>query len=570
MPASKSKSSEKLAARVSAMELAANNLPVGVGLFHLDGRPIFMNALLSEFYGLDKTTLKSSMTFKDLIENGAFDDWKIDPATHFARVWAALDAGEDYRADVEVGDRIISVHDKRLPGDLLLSTQQDITQRVKAERQVRHMANHDALTGLPNRSAFAQHLDDTIRYAGRRRGSFAVLSVDIDHFKDVNDVFGHAAGDALLKEMAQRFRRCAGDGFLARLGGDEFTFIISEGHFPEAAISLADRLLEVTAEEMLFEGQSFMVGLSVGIALYPTDGDSAGILLSNADAALYRAKADGRGVIRSFEPHMDKKIHQQRRMQQDLKLALARKEFRLYFQPQADMTRKVYGFEALLRWRHPSRGVVGPEEFIPIAEESGLIVDIGQWVLREACREAASWTQPLTISVNVSPIQFRHGDLSACVHAILLETGLSPGRLEIEVTEGVLVHDFSRALSQLRKLKNLGIRIAMDDFGTGYSSLSYLQAFPFDTLKIDKSFVTRLGQSDSADEIVRAVIGLGRGLKLPIVAEGVETAAQLDFLMREQCQKVQGYLIGHPRPIENYAAVTGSDSQPAASFEAQG
>ena len=569
MSGSNSRTANELAARLKAMELAVNNLPVGVGLFHHDGRPLFINTLLKQFYQIDEKIFTKDTTFEDLIRRGAFDILKIDPREHFARVNAALSAGSDYCTDIEVGDRIVSVHDKPLPGGYLLSTQQDITERVKAERQVRHLANHDILTGLPNRGAFAQHLDDTIRRAGRHDKRFAILSADVDHFKDVNDVFGHAAGDALLKEMAQRFRHCVGDGFLARLGGDEFTFIISKGHFPEAAISLADRLLEATAEEITFDGQTFMVSLSVGIAMFPTDGNKSGVLLSNADAALYRAKADGRGVIRSFEAHMDRKIHEQRRLQQDLKLALARQEFLIYFQPQADTARRIHGFEALLRWNHPSRGIIPPEEFIPVAEESGLIVDIGHWVLREACREAASWTQPLTLSVNVSPVQFRHGGLSAFVHSVLLETGLNPNRLEIEVTEGVLVHDFTRALSQLRKLKNLGVRIAMDDFGTGYSSLSYLQAFPFDTLKIDKSFVTRLGQSDGADEIVRAVIGLGRGLRLPVVAEGVETAAQLDFLTRENCQKVQGFLIGEPGPIETYAEITGSGDRPAPKLKAQ-
>jgi predicted signal transduction protein with EAL and GGDEF domain len=297
--------------------------------------------------------------------------------------------------------------------------------------------------------------------------------------------------------------------------------------------------------------------MSIGVAVYPTDGADTLVLLANADAALYRAKSEGRGSIRFFESNMDKRLRERRALQHDLRSAASRGEFVLFYQPQASIDGEITGFEALVRWNHPLRGTVPPGEFIPLAEESGLIISLGEWILREACREAASWRKPLRIAINFSPIQFRHGDLPALVHSVLLETGLAADRLEIEITEGVLIGDFSRALSILRRLKTLGVRIAMDDFGTGYSSLSYLQAFPFDKIKIDRAFVANLDRNPQSAAIIRAVIGLGRGLDLPVVAEGVETKEQLAFLKREDCNEVQGYLIGRPEPIEQYSKLVG-------------
>jgi predicted signal transduction protein with EAL and GGDEF domain len=313
----------------------------------------------------------------------------------------------------------------------------------------------------------------------------------------------------------------------------------------------------VVADDIESAGHSLKIGLSIGVAIFPHDGTEANTLLVNADAALYRAKAEGRGSIRFFEPDMDKRLRDRRALQHDLQSAMARHELTLNYQPQALIGGKIIGFEALIRWRHPSRGMVQPNEFIPLAEDSGLIVPIGEWVLREACREAASWPKPLQIAVNLSPIQFRHGDLPELVHSILLTTGLAANRLELEITESVLIDDFSRAVSILRRLKSLGVRIAMDDFGTGYSSLSYLQSFPFDKIKIDQTFISNLEHNPQSAAIIRAVIGLGRGLDLPVVAEGVESAGQLAFLANELCDEVQGFLVGHPLPIDDYAQWTG-------------
>jgi diguanylate cyclase (GGDEF)-like protein len=538
--------------KLAALELAMNNLPVGVGLFEQDGKPVFLNRAFIEIYNLDRGAAGKDTDFGALIDAGTFDNWQQDPREHFAKVFRAMKDGHSFAAEVDMGDKIVAIHDAPIEGGYMLSTQQDVTVRVHAERQIAHLANHDPLTELPNRAAFNRKLADAIEEARAKRQKFGLLFLDVDHFKDVNDIFGHKAGDMLLLEMAKRFRRCAHGSFLARLGGDEFTFIVDEGTQPEAAGALGNRLIESATEDFEFENNALSVGLSIGVAIYPDDGEDAKALMSNADAALYRAKEDGRGVVRLFEGEMDRRIRELRHLKHDIRSALDRHEFSLTFQPQATIDREIYGFEVLLRWNHPERGLLMPDDFIPMAEESGQIIEIGEWVLREGCREAASWQNPMRISVNLSPVQFRHGDLAKLVHEILLETGLSPKRLELEITESVLFHDFSRAMSQLRRLKALGVRIAMDDFGTGYSSLSYLQSFPFDALKIDKSFIAGLGDDGRTAAILRAMIGLGRGLDLPIVAEGVETAEQLGFLTQEQCESVQGFLIGAPQPIAAY------------------
>ena len=320
---------------------------------------------------------------------------------------------------------------------------------------------------------------------------------------------------------------------------------------------MAKRLQATAADDFELAGQSVRLGFSIGVALFPADGSDSSTLLANADAALFRAKAEDRGSIRFFEPAMDKRLRDRRVLQHELGMALSRDELVLHYQPQARTGGTVIGFEALVRWNHPKRGLIGPMTFIPAAEDNGLIVPIGEWVLREACREAASWPDPLQIAVNLSPVQFRHGDLANMVHSILLETGLTPSRLELEITEGVLIGDFSRATSILRRLKALGVRIAMDDFGTGYSSLSYLQSFPFDKIKIDQTFIAKVDGNPQSAAIIRAVIALSRGLDLAVMAEGVETEAQRRFLAQESCDQMQGFLVGRPRPIGEYAALVG-------------
>jgi diguanylate cyclase (GGDEF)-like protein/PAS domain S-box-containing protein len=452
--------------------------------------------------------------------------------------------------------RLVILGDDEQP-EYLLGVIEDVTERKRAEAKIAHMAHHDPLTDLPNRTAFNEFLASTLERAAASQEGFAVLCIDLDRFKEVNDVFGHSVGDALLREISRRLQAAARGAFLARLGGDEFTVIATDGPQPSSAEALADCLLESVAGDIELGGQQLRIGLTIGVAIYPTDGADATTLLANADAALYRAKGEARGSIRFFQPEMDKRLRERRALQHDLRSAIARGDLALHYQPQALIGRQIVGFEALLRWHHPARGMIPPTAFIPLAEESGLIISIGEWVLREACREAASWPRPLQIAINLSPVQFQHGDLPTLVHSVLLETGLAPGRLELEITEGVLIGDFSRALSILRRLKTLGVRIAMDDFGTGYSSLSYLQSFPFDKIKIDRAFISNLDRNAQSAAIVRAVIGLGHGLNLPIVAEGVETEAQLAFLARESCDEVQGFLLGRPGPISGFANLVG-------------
>jgi len=460
------------------------------------------------------------------------------------------------------GTRLVMARKIAIRGDdgkpqHLLAVLEDVTERRKSEQRIVHMAHYDTLTDLPNRATFKDTLDATLDRAATAGERFGILSIDLDHFKEANDTYGHLVGDALLREVARRLQAATGGAFLARLGGDEFALIVTDGAQPAATAALGERLLAAIVDDFEVEGHRLKFGMSIGGAIYPTDGTDAKTLMTNADAALYRAKAGFRGTALFFESEMSARLHERYALQEDLRLAIDRGELLLHYQPQVTMSGDAIGFEALARWQCPKRGMVPPGTFIPIAEESSLIISLGEWVLREACREAASWPQPLTIAVNISPIQFRHGDLPRLVHSILLETGLAPGRLELEITEGVMINDFSRAVSILNQLKSLGVKIAMDDFGTGYSSLSYLQSFRCDKIKIDRVFICDLEDNYHSRSIVRAVISLGRSLNLPILAEGVETEAQHTFLKQEGCDEVQGYLTGRPLPIADYAKLIG-------------
>jgi len=545
-----------------ALKTAIDRLPVAMAMFDFSGRAVYSNIAFQKLHALHPGWTSGTETFAELIEAGRLTDWKQDPQAFVDYVKGELLEGRAVQMQIEIGDKIIALHDILLDDRYILTTQQDITARVKAEQRVSYLAHHDPLTDLPNRNHFSARLESLIEESRVTRRRFGVMSFDVDRFKDINDLFGHNAGDIVLAELSRRLKQALGPhDIAARLGGDEFTVISVGDSQPETVTRLAENLTQAMEEEIDVDGRSLRVGLSIGIAMFPQDGNDAATLLGNADAALYRAKAEGRGRFCAFNAGMDRRMHDRRVLQQDLRHAISRHELMLHYQPQASVSGEIFGFEALLRWYHPSRGLIGPDHFVPLAEESGLIIEIGRWVLREACREAASWPNRLKIAINISPIQFRQENLVADVHAVLLETGLSPSRLELEVTEGVLVQDFARALQILRGLKGLGIRLAMDDFGTGYSSLSYLQAFPFDTIKIDKSFTAKLNADTSADEIVRAVIGLGRGLNIPIVAEGVETEEQRAFLQEAQCQHIQGYLIGKAEPIAEYSELTGAEEE---------
>ena len=444
----------------------------------------------------------------------------------------------------------------------LVSVIDDVTDRKRNEQRIAHMTHHDTLTDLPNRATFNTCIAATIEMAAASGESFAVLSVDLDRFKAVNDVFGHLIGDALLREVARRMEAVSQGAFLARIGGDEFAIITPTGPQPAVAETLAARINAAFGADLEIEGHALRVGLTIGVGIYPQDGADATTLVANANAALFRAKTEARGSVQFFEVAMDAQLREKRALQEDLRLAIQRDELVLHYQPQAQINGTITGFEALVRWHHPRHGLVPPSTFIPLAEENGTIVALGEWVLRAACREAASWPRPMGIAINLSPVQFQHGDLPILVHQVLLETGLSPKRLELEITEGVLIGDFTRAVAVLRRLKNMGVRIAMDDFGTGYSSLSYLQSFAFDKIKIDMAFIANLDHSQQSATIIRAVIALGRGLNVPVTAEGVETEEQLKFLAAEGCDEIQGYLIGRPQPIADYADVVGRGMVP--------
>jgi diguanylate cyclase (GGDEF)-like protein/PAS domain S-box-containing protein len=434
----------------------------------------------------------------------------------------------------------------------------DLSARKEAENHINFLAHHDALTGLPNRVTFNAKLDREVKFAAEGGQRLAILCIDLDRFKEVNDLFGHSAGDRALQNVAKRVTAILDEGqMMARLSGDEFAIVVPGLSNPTMAGRLAESVLEAMQAESENPDDSGVVAASIGIAVFPEDATDRNTLLTHADTALYRAKNEGRGTYRFFEASMGASVRDRRLLEHDLRNAIAREEFSLVYQPQKEIkTGEIIGFEALLRWKHPTRGDVSPTEFIPIAEDTGVILQIGEWVLRAACREAATWTKPLTMAVNVSAVQVHNADFAHRVHEILFETGLAPHRLELEITETALVRDLNRALGTLRRIKMLGVRIAMDDFGTGYSSLSNLRAFPFDKIKIDASFIRSVNVNDQAAAIVRSVLGLGRALRLPVLAEGVETAAELEFLKSEFCNEVQGFLVGRPAAIEGFRPLT--------------
>nr|WP_238243204.1 EAL domain-containing protein [Methylobacterium iners] len=435
----------------------------------------------------------------------------------------------------------------------------DLRERKKAEEDIRFLAQHDALTGLPNRASFMQGLEAAI--AGAAPGErVAVICLGLDRFKKTNDLFGQASGDAVLQGVARCVAGALDEGqSLARLGGDEFGIVVAGIADLAGAVRVAEAILRSLGGAGTASGP--LVAASIGIALWPDPATDAAALLGDATTALDRAKAEGGGLCRIFDPEMGARVRERRILEHDLRFAVERGQFHLVYQPQTAIeTGEVIGFEVLLRWHHPERGNVPPDRFIQIAEETGSIEAVGEWVLRTACREAASWTQPLRIAVNVSAVQIHSARLSGLVREILVETGLAPERLELEITETALIRDFDRALASLHLLKALGVRIAMDDFGTGYSSLSNLRAFPFDKIKIDRSFIMSVDSNDQAAAIVRAVMGLGRGLALPVLAEGVETQGELAFLMNEGCQEAQGYLMGKPALISHFAHVVDEET----------
>jgi len=457
------------------------------------------------------------------------------------------------------GSRLLLTTKVAIPGDdgrpaYLLGFSEDITERREVEARIAHMAGHDALTGLPNRTLLRERLGRAIAAGATPGGGMtAVLCLDLDRFKEVNDTLGHPVGDALLQSAAGRLRGCARrKDIVARLGGDEFAVVlVAPSGTPAGAAGFAGRAVQALAEPFQIEGHQLLVGASIGIAVAPADGTDPDTLLRRADMALHRAKAEGRATWRFFEPALDAQLQERRVLEADLRRAMQEGRFELHYQPLfRTPSGRISGVEALLRWRRPDGGLVSPADFVPIAEETGLIVPIGDWALRTACAEVARWpsADSLSIAVNLSPAQFRRGDLVGSVRAALEASGLPPRRLELEITETILLEDDQATLATLRRLRALGVRVAMDDFGTGYSSLGYLQRFPFDKIKIDKVFVQEMVRSPNSMAIVRAVASLGATLGVTITAEGVETPEQLALLREIGCGEAQGFLLGRPQP----------------------
>lgn len=433
----------------------------------------------------------------------------------------------------------------------------DITERRRAEARIAHMAHHDGLTNLPNRVLYQQSLRQALEHAQVNGGQVAVLCIDLDLFKNVNDSYGHPMGDRLLVQVAERLRsEVLGNNLVARLGGDEFAVVLAADTSPQEAGDHAMRLIELLSAPYRIDGVELVIGASIGIALSPGDGRSSEELMRNADMALYRAKGDGGGICCFFEAEMDRKAQKRREMETDLRRAFAHGEFELHYQPLVSLAaNRISGFEALLRWRHPQKGMVSPMDFIPLAEDIGLIVGIGEWALRQACMEAASWPDHIKVAVNLSPVQFRSRNLVQTVVSALAQSRLAPQRLELEITESVFLAETEANIATLHQLRDLGVSFAMDDFGTGYSSLSYLRSFPFDKIKIDRSFVKDLARRSDCSAIIRAVAGLGRSLDITTTAEGVETPDQLDWLRAEGCSEVQGYLFSAALPPQDIAAL---------------
>ncbi|TPI10431.1 EAL domain-containing protein [Mesorhizobium sp. B4-1-3] len=555
---------------------AAANMPVGLCMFDAERRLIFCNQTYADLYHLPEALTRPGSQWADLmrfrIAAGLYVG--LQPDKYLEELSATIERAERVVSLVELRDgRTIDVIHQPLPGGGWLATHHDVTDLRRSEARISHMARHDGLTDLPNRILFRERAEEALAEMARRDCKVAFLCLDLDNFKTVNDTLGHPVGDALLKEVAARLKHIVREeDTVARLGGDEFVVVQNGVDQPVEATSLAQRIIDALSAPYIADGNGVTVSASVGISIAPDDGTNADQLLKNGDMALYRAKAEGRRTYRFFEPDMDARMQARRVLELDLRDALGRQQFEIYYQPLLNLeSGEVSCFEALLRWHHPVRGIVSPSEFIPLAEEIGLIVPIGEWVIKQACLDAANWPEGIRVAVNLSPTQFRNARLLATIVAALDASGLPASRLELEITETVLLANTEATLAMLKQIHLLGVHIAMDDFGTGYSSLSYLRSFPFDKIKIDQSFIKDAGGVDSSVAIIRAVTSLGSSLGMQTTAEGVETAEQLDRVRREGCTEAQGFLLSRPLPAREIpamlerarAVVAGEFSEPA-------
>jgi diguanylate cyclase (GGDEF)-like protein len=540
---------ERSSAQLSA---ALEGMPQGLSMFDDDLRLIVCNANYAAMYGLRPEHSEPGTSLRTILEHRVeIRTSPINVENFVETVLAKPSKLATGIAEEQLQDgRIISVIHAPLSTGGNVAIHMDVTEKRNSEKQIAFLAHHDALTGLANRVQLHEHIERCLKQVERGE-QFSLLCLDLDRFKEINDTLGHSVGDALLCAVSRRLRELVrDDDLVSRTGGDEFSIVQSATESPmAAAAALAARVVEALSVPFDLGDHHVVIGASVGAAIAPSDGNDADQLLKNADLAMYRAKDFGGGGFHFFESEMDARAQARRTLELELRKAITAGEFEVFYQPIVNLAENQIGaFEALLRWNHPARGVVSPNEFIALAEDTGLIVEIGEWVIRQACAEASTWPSDLLVAVNVSPVQFRTGNLVAVVMSALAASGLRPNRLELEITESVLMHNNDATLAMLHQLRNLGVRISMDDFGTGYSSLSYLRSFPFDKIKIDRSFVRDLAENPNSIAIIRAVVGLGQSFGMITTAEGVETQEQLDQMCAEGCNQVQGYFYSKPMP----------------------
>ncbi|HEY7248570.1 MAG TPA: EAL domain-containing protein [Xanthobacteraceae bacterium] len=533
------------------LHLVLNNMSQGVLMFAPDTRLVFCNRRYCEMYALPPASIRPGMMLRDLLlQRAVAGTFEGNPEEYVVDLLSKIARGKTTVTTTQLGDRrVMSIINKPMDDGGWLATHEDITERQRAEAQIAHMARHDALTDLPNRVLLRERLEQELKRV-KRGECLAVLCLDLDQFKSVNDTLGHPIGDELLQVVADRLRHCTREpDTIARLGGDEFAIIMTGMRQPSDAAILSQRVREAITRPFELDGHQMVVDVSIGISVAPLDSTEADQLLKSADMALYGAKADGRGIYRFFEPEMDARMKQRRELEMDLRQALINGEFELHYQPLVNLeNNEITGFEALVRWNHPVRGMISPGDFIPVAEETGLIIQLGDWVLRKACEETAAWPESLKIAVNLSPAQLKSRNLVQVIVSALAASGMAASRLQLEITESVLMQNTFATLATLHQLRELGVQIAMDDFGTGYSSLSYLRSFPFDKIKIDRSFINDLSNGSEPLAIVRAIATLAKSLSMVSTAEGVETKQQLEKLVSVGCTEMQGHLFSRARP----------------------